>query len=331
MRTLIQRVWQGIVVVAIVATATFILVRLAPGDPFAMAFENPGLTPALRAHWRAAYGLDGSIGEQYVRWIANLLRGDLGWSVSTSQPVAQAIGSALPNTLLLMSIALVLGFAIGMVLGAVQAARHNRPADHVLGTLTLIGSALPDFWLALVVLLAGAYWWRLFPVGGATDPLMPLTASVLSVGLDRAKHLVLPVLTLVILIAATVARQQRAALLERLGADWVRTATAKGLSPMRAFRRHAWRTALGPVVSLGGLALPALVGGAVFVERVFAWPGMGRLAAGAISSRDYHLVVGCVMVGSVVVVLGSILADVLAQRLDPRTAQADADMSRSAA
>ena len=330
MRTLIQRVWQGLVVVAIVATAAFILVRLAPGDPFAMAFENPGITPALRAQWRTAYGLDGSLGEQYVRWLATLLRGDLGWSVSKSQPVAQAIGSALPNTLLLMSVALILGFAIGMLLGALQAARHNRATDHAIGTLTLIGSALPDFWLALVILLVGADWWRLFPVGGASDQLLPLSASAMTVMLDRAKHLVLPVMTLVILISAAVARQQRVALLERLGADWVRTATAKGVSPMTAFRRHAWRTALGPVISLGGLALPALVGGAVFVEHVFAWPGMGRLAASAISSRDYHLVVGCVMVGAVMVVLGSTLADVLAQRLDPRAEHPNGDMARNA-
>ncbi len=143
--------------------------------------------------------------------------------------------------------------------------------------------------------------------------------------LDRLWHLVLPTLTLVILITAPVARQQRAALLDRLRAEWVRTATAKGVAPRTVFRRHAWRTALGPVITLGGLTLPALVGGAVFVEHVFAWPGMGRLAAGAIGTRDYHLVVGCVIVGAVLVVLGSTLADLLVMRLDPRAAAQDQD------
>lgn len=331
MRALIQRVWQGIVVVAIVATATFVLVRLAPGDPFAMALENARLTPELRAQWRTAYGLDGSIGTQYVRWISALVHGDLGWSTGSNQPVAQAIARALPNTLALMTIALSLSFALGMCLGAIQAARRDRVADRAIGAVTLIGGALPDFWLALLVLLAGAYWFRWFPVGGAADPLLPLSASAGTILLDRAKHLVLPVFTLVLLIAAPVARQQRTALLERLGSEWVRTATAKGLAPGAVFRRHAWRTALGPVITLGGLALPALVGGAVFVENVFAWPGMGRLAAGAIAARDYHLVVGCVLVGATMVVIGSMLADLLAQRLDPRTDDGEMHDSRATA
>jgi peptide/nickel transport system permease protein len=319
-RSLTQRIWHSLVVVAIVATATFVLIRLAPGDPFVTAFDNARLTPALRAQWRAAYGLDGSIGTQYLRWIAALAQGDLGWSISTGQPVTRAIAAAVPHTLWLMGISLTIAFALGMTLGAVQAARHNRGMDHTIGALTLLGGSLPDFWLALVLLLTGAYWFRLFPVGGAADPLLPLAASTITVIRDRVAHLALPVLTLVILITASVARQQRAALLDRRGADWVRTATAKGVSPRRVFRRHTWRTALTPVVTLGGLALPALVGGAVFIEHVFAWPGMGQLAAGAIAARDYHLVVGCVLVGAVMVVVGSLLADVIAQQLDPRTA-----------
>ena len=325
MRALIQRILQRLVVVAIVATATFVLVRLAPGDPFAGALENTRLTPAMRAQWRSAYGLDGSIATQYVRWIGALLHGDLGWSVSTNQPVTRAILQALPYTLQLMGIALLLSFAIGMMLGAYQAARRDKFPDHAIGTLTLVGGSMPDFWLALVLMLGGAFWLRLLPAGGAADPLLPVSASGATIIIDRLRHLALPVLTLVILITAPVARQQRMALLDRLRAEWVRTAVAKGVTPRRVFRRHAWRTALGPVITLGGLALPALVGGAVFVERVFAWPGMGRLAAGAIGTRDYHLVVGCVITGAVMVVVGSTLADLLVMRLDPRAADQDAD------
>lgn len=328
MRALIQRVWHGCVVVAIVATATFVLVRLAPGDPFAAALENPHLTPALRAQWRAAYGLDGTIAHQFMRWTISLLHGDLGWSVSTGQPVSRAIAAALPHTLSLMGCALLVSFALGMSLGAWQAARHNRVSDRIIGSVTLLTASLPDFWLAIVIMLAGAYWLRLFPVSGAADPLLPLAASTATIVFDRIRHLVLPVLTLVLLIASPVARQQRAALLDRLGAEWVRTATAKGVAPRHVFRRHAWRTALSPVITLGGLALPALVGGAVFVEHVFAWPGMGQLAAGAIAARDYHLVVGCVLVGAVMVVIGSTLADLLIQRLDPRAMQDDPILAR---
>lgn len=328
MRALIRRLWQGLVVVALVATATFVLVRLAPGDPFAAALDSPRVSQALRDQWRAAYGLDGSIATQYVRWLGALLHGDLGYSVSTNQPVAHAIAQALPHTLLLMSVSLLIAFALGMSLGAWQAARRDRATDHAVNAVTLVGGALPDFWLALVVMLAGAHWLRLFPVGGAFDPLLPLAASGVTVIADRLRHLVLPVLTLVILITAPVARQQRTALLDRIGAEWVRTARAKGVSDAVAFRRHAWRTALGPVITLGGLALPALVGGAVFVEHVFAWPGMGQLAADAIASRDYHLVVGCVLVGAVMVVVGSTLADLLALRLDPRGGDDVADTAR---
>lgn len=330
MRALIQRIGQGFVVIAIVATATFVLIRLAPGDPFAGALENARVTPALRAQWRAAYGLDGNIGTQYTHWIWALLHGDLGWSVSANRPVTRTIAAALPNTLWLMGLSLLLSFGIGMSLGALQAARRDRATDHVIGAVTLFGAALPDFWLAMVVLLTGADWFRLFPAGLATDPLLPMTASFGTVLRDRLAHLVLPVLTLVILIAAPVARQQRSALLDRLGSDWMRTAMAKGVEPWTAFRRHAWRTALGPVVTLGGLALPALVGGSVFVERVFAWPGMGALAAEALATRDYHLVVGCVLVGAVLVVVGSIVADLLTQRLDPRAMQIESDMARVA-
>lgn len=324
MRTL-QRACQSLLTVLVVATATFVLVRLAPGDPFTSALENTQLTPALRAQLRATYGLDGSIGTQYLHWIGALAHGSLGWSTSMSMPVSQAIASALPATLALMGTSLGIAFALGIGIGALQARRQGSIADRLLGAGTLVGAAVPDFWLALVVLLGGAYWLRLFPVGGAADPLLPLTAGAGTVVIDRLHHLVLPAGTLVLLITAAVARQQRAALLDRLGAGWVRTATAKGVSPGTVFRRHALRNALGPVVTLAGLALPALVGGAVFVETVFAWPGMGQLASSAVATRDYHLVIGCVIVGSLMVVVGSALADVALQRLDPRTADAGAD------
>lgn len=321
MHALIQRIWHGIVVVVLVATATFVLVRLAPGDPFAAALENARLTPALREQWRAAYGLDGSIGTQFAHWIASLARGDLGFSTSTNQPVSRAIAAALPNTLLLIGTSIVIAFTLGIWLGAVQAAGRGGIVDRCIGAITLTGNAVPDFWLALVMLLAGSYWLRLFPVGGVADLLLPLGASWPVLLLDRVRHLVLPVLTMVILLAAPFARLQRTALLDRLGAEWVRTATAKGVARRTVFRRHAWRTALGPVVTMAGIALPSLFGGAVFIERVFAWPGMGRLAAEAVAARDYHLVVGCVLVGTVMVVIGSMLADQVSAWLDPRLTQ----------
>jgi peptide/nickel transport system permease protein len=319
-RTVVERAWQGVLVVLLVVTASFILIRLAPGDPFAAALDDPNLTAAMRARWRAAYGLDGSIAEQYVRWWGALVRGDFGWSTSANEPVRSAIGRALPWSLLLMGVSLIIAFGGGMLLGAWQAARAGTLGARLSNAATITVLALPDFWLASVLLLVVAYWWRLAPVGGAVDPLLPLGASWTARLLDALHHLVLPAGTLGLLLLAPVARLQRTALLDKLGSDWVRTARAKGVAPAQVFRRHAWRTALVPMVTLLGVALPALVGGAVFVERIFAWPGMGQLAASAVAARDYHLVVGCVLVGSLAVVVGAALGDLLAARLDPRNA-----------
>ena len=323
-RRLLARGAQGLVVVALVATVVFVLIRLAPGDPFAATLDDPRLDPAVRARWRAAYGLDGSLATQYVRWLAALGRGDLGWSTSRSAPVAAVLAESVPWTLLLGGTSMVLAFAIGMPLGAWQARRRGSRGDRAVSVATIVGGALPDFWFALVLLLVFAVRLRLVPIGGAVDPLLPLDASPAARLADLLRHLALPLAASPLLLLGLVARLQRTALLDRLGADWVRTAHAKGVAPAHVFRRHAWRTALGPMVTLGGLAIPGILGAGVFVEHVFAWPGFGAVAAGAIAARDPHLVVGCAMVGTVLVVLGSALADVVGARLDPRLRDADA-------
>lgn len=317
-RPLLARLAQGALVVALVASAVFVLVRLAPGDPFAAALDDPALGAEVRARWRAAYGFDGPIGAQYARWLGALAQGDLGWSTSRQAPVTRVIADALPWTLLLGTTALALAFGVGMATGAWQARHRDSPGDR---TLTAVGSAvgaMPDFWLALVLLLAFAWWWPLFPVGGARDPLMGADASTLVRAADVARHLVLPAAALALSLVAGVARLQRSAVLDQARADWVRTARAKGVAARHVWRRHVWRTALLPMVTLGGLALPGILGAAVFVEHVFAWPGLGGLAAAAIAARDYHLVTGCAIVGTVLTVTGSLLADAVAARLDPR-------------
>lgn len=317
-RAVAARLAHGLAVVALVATAVFALVRLAPGDPFAGVLDDPAVSAEVRRAWRIAYGVEGPIGTQFTHWLATLARGDLGWSVSRHAPVTRAIADALPFTLVLSGSAMVLAFALGMPLGAWQARRRATSGDRVATVLTTITTALPDFWFALVMLLALAFGVRLFPVGGASDALLPPDAAPLRRAADLLWHLALPLATLTALLVGPVARLQRTAVLEELDRDWVRTARAKGVTGTRVFRRHAWRTALGPMVTLGGLALPATLGAGVFVEHVFAWPGFGALAAGAIASRDYHLVTGCTMVGTMLVVLGGWLADALGAWLDPR-------------
>lgn len=317
-RFLIRRLAQSVAVVFLVTTATFVLIHLAPGDPFESALANPKLGEAVRAKWRAVYGFDRPIAEQYLRYLGAVARGDLGFSFSTNRPVVEALRSALPNTLLLMGAALLGSFAAGIAIGVVQAVKRGGLVDRMLGLVALVFYSLPDFWLAVLVLLSFAYWFPLLPAGGAFDMVLYPYMSGAERVADRAKHLLLPALTLSLLLAASIARHQRAAMLEVLDDDFVRTARAKGATESRVVMHHALRNALLPVITLFGLYFPALLGGAVLVERVFSWPGMGQLTLNALALRDYPLVVASTIVASTMVVLGALIADLLAAAADPR-------------
>jgi len=317
-RFLARRLGHGIVVVFVAATVAFVLVHLAPGDPFSSILGSERLSPETLAAWRTAYGLDRPLAEQYLRFLAQAARGNLGPSVSAGRPAADVLGDALPYTLMLMGTALVLSFAGGIVLGAWQASRHGTATDRVLSTVSLIVASLPEFWLGLMLILVLAYRLPIFPSGGAIDVGMHDYLTPLGRLGDRLRHLTLPALTLGLLGTASIARYQRTAVLEVLPLDFVRTARAKGLSERLVLWRHALRNALVPTIVLLGLSLPTLFGGAVFVEQVFAWPGMGNVAASAFAARDYQIVVGATILGAVLVVIGSIIADVLHAAVDPR-------------
>ena len=316
--TIVSRLVQATVVVAVVATIVFVLIHLAPGDPFASAMDNPAVTEAIRARWRAMYGLDRPILEQYVRYLSNVARGDLGWSFSMHRPVIDVLRDALPNTLVLAGTALVLGFAGGIATAVVQAMRSGTRTDRALGAVSMFFYAMPDFWLALMMMLIFAYWFPVFPVAGSVDPVMHEYMTPLAAGMDRLKHLVLPAITLALLSGAAVARYQRAELLRVLPEDFVRTARAKGVSEHRIMLVHVLRNALIPTISLLGLSLPVLFTGAVFVERVFAWPGMGWVILNAVATRDYPLVTAGVIVAAATVTVGSLAADLLYAVADPR-------------
>jgi peptide/nickel transport system permease protein len=318
LRYIARRLAQAAVIVAIVAAITFTLIHLAPGDPFSAVMDNPNVSERVRETLRAQYGLDRPLSEQFVKYIGSLAHGELGWSFSHERPVAEVLATALPNTLLLMGVALVGSFALGMLVALVQVARRGSLTDKTLSGVSLFFFSMPDFWLALLALLAFTYWIPIFPVGGAIDPVMHEYMGWAGRVLDRLKHLALPALTLTLLAAASVARYQRAALLDVLPADYIRTARLKGLSERQILRRHALRNALLPIITLVGLSFPALLTGAFFIEKIFAFPGMGLAVVGAIGTRDYPLVVGGVIIGSIMVTLGSLLADLLYAWADPR-------------
>jgi peptide/nickel transport system permease protein len=318
LRYLAQRLAQAAVIVAIVAAITFALIHLAPGDPFSAVLDNPNVSEAVRQTLRAQYGLDRPLPEQFVRYVNLLAHGQLGWSFSHERPVLEVLGSALPNTLLLMGVALVGSFTLGIVIALIQVARRGSIVDHTFSGISLFFFSMPDFWLAILALLTFTYWVPVFPVGGAIDPVMHEYMGLGGRFVDRLWHLALPALTLTLLASAAVARYQRAALLDVLPADYIRTARLKGLTEREILRRHALRNALLPIISLVGLSFPALLTGAFFVEKIFAWPGMGYAVVSAIGTRDYPLVVGGVIIGSIMVTLGSLLSDLLYAWADPR-------------
>jgi peptide/nickel transport system permease protein len=317
---LARRLLHGIIVVALVATVVFLLIHTAPGDPFSGAIEDPRITEAVREAWRHAYGLDRPISEQYARYVMSVFRGELGFSISKQRPVVAVLRDALPNTLLLMAIGLVSGFLLGIEVAIAQVRKLGKKTDKILGGISIAFFSIPDFWLALLIFVGLGYWLpgRIFPLGGAVDVVNYDNFGFWARAWDRITHLILPSLTLALLYFPVFARHQRAALIDTLPSDYMVTARAKGVSESALIRKHALRNALLPVVTLLGIAFPALLTGAVFVEKVFSWPGMGLRIVDSIGSRDYPLLTACVIFGSAFVVAGSILADALHLWLDPR-------------
>jgi peptide/nickel transport system permease protein len=319
-RYLLGRLAQLAVVVFLVATIAFFLIHLAPGDPFSQAVSNPYVTEAVRAHWREAYGLDKPLPEQFVRYVTSVARGDLGWSFSKQRPVADVLRDTLPNTLLLMGIALFASFGVGIGLAVAQVLKPGSIIDRVIGGVSLFLFSMPEFLLALILLVLFTYKFPILhlPIGDMTDPVRHSSLGPAGRLADVARHTILPATTLTLLFSAVVARYQRAALLDVLPSDFVKTARAKGLPERVVVRHHALRNALLPTISLFGLAFPMLLTGAVFVEKVFSWPGMGLIIVSSIDTRDYPLLISGVIIGSILVALGSLAADLLYLAADPR-------------
>jgi peptide/nickel transport system permease protein len=296
----------------------FVLMRAAPGDPLSRLSEDRPLSPREVAVLRTRYGLDQPIGRQFVSFLGGLARGDLGTSIEYARPVTTLLAERLPATILLGGSALLLNFTLGLWLGVRQAVRRGKREDRWLTTASLAGYAMPSFWLGLVLAWLVGIKWRLLPAAGMQDPLLSPDASLPMRAVDIARHLVLPALTLSIVSIAATMRYQRTAMLEVLGLPYIITARAKGLTEREVTWRHAWRNALFPVITLFGIWLPILVSGSVFVESVFAWPGLGSLAAAAVGGRDYPLLMGASLLVAALVVGGAFLTDVAYAVLDPR-------------
>jgi peptide/nickel transport system permease protein len=306
-----------------IATLIFLILNIAPGDP-ASYLISPGMSQEVVERIRVDFGLDQPLHVRYLQWMAAVLTGDLGHSFSHGMPVAGVLLAALPPTLALSGIALALAFAAGVFLGVTQAVRQHSALDSTLTVLALFFYSMPSFWLALMLMLVFSYMaasvWQLpfwLPASGMVGPSHDSLSMMGRLG-DRVAHLVLPVTTLTLVLTAGIARFVRGSMLEVIRQDFVRTARAKGLPEGSVIWRHALRNGLVPVVTLVGLYLPILFSGTVFIEEVFAWPGMGRAIVGAIQARDYPLVMGGALMFSALVVVGNLLADLLYAAVDPR-------------
>lgn len=320
MRRLSLRVVDALVLLWLVTTLTFALVHLAPGDPATLLIA-PTATADEAAQLRARLGLDAPLPVQYGRWIGALLQGDLGTSLVRSMPVARVIREALPISLFLGGVSLVLSFLGGIALGWWQALRARTAGDRVGSVIATALFAAPGFWLALALVAlftSGAVWlglpaWMRLPAFGMQSP----DAAGDPTWADRWRHAILPLLVLTVPGAAGVARYARETLRDARDTPAVQAAHARGLSRSRVERRYILRTALTPLVVLFGLTLPGIVAGSVFVEQVFAWPGLGRALLSAIAGRDYPVVMGLTLVYGAAVIGANLLADLALWWLDP--------------
>lgn len=308
-RYVLRRLLLMIPVALLVTVIVFVLIRASPGDPV-LVYAGEEKDPVALDALRHEYGLDQPVPVQYGSWLAHAVRGDLGRSLRTRQPVTEAIAERVPATLTLGLTALVLSISLALAVGTLSALRRNSPLDLVATGFTIAGVSLPNFFLGLVLILLFALVFRLLPPGGYV--------AILNDPLDALRHLILPAITLATASTAVNLRQVRSSLIDVLGEDYIRTARSKGLSQAAIVLRHALKNAFIPVVTIFGLQIGAILEGAIITESVFSWPGVGRLAVDSIAGRDYPVVQAIVLLSALSFMASTLIVDVLYAWLDPR-------------
>lgn len=306
---LLNRAWQSLLTLVLATVVVFLGVRALPGDP-ALALAGEDRSPETLAAIRSQYGLDQSIPVQFGHFISNIVRGDLGTSIRTGTPVSAMMRTALPVTIQLAVMAIVLATVVGVGAGVVAAAKRGRPAEWIANGLALIGLSVPHFWLGLVAILYLSVATGLFPASGFVP--------ILEDPVQNLHHIILPALILGTGLAAVIMRQTRSATLDALSADYVRTAKAKGLRPWAVTGRHALRNSLIVVVTIAGLQLGELISGAVVTEQIFGLPGFGKMTLDAVFQRDYPVIQAVVLVTATAYIVINFLVDLLYSLIDPR-------------
>ena len=307
---LVRRALSLLPILFLMSLIVFTLIRLVPCDPIDVMYGSEGMDEVRRAALRRDLGLDDSIIVQYVKWLGRAVTGDLGRSYKAQMPVIELIAQRFPATLFLSAAALVFSLILAIPLGVLAAIKRNTWADFAAMGFAIFGISIPNFWAGIMLALIFAVYLRWLPSIGYISPLTDFGKSL--------QHLILPAITLGWSLAGTTSRLTRSSMLEELGKDYVRTARGKGLAEQGVLLGHALRNALIPTVTMIGLQLGFLIGGAVVVETVFAWPGIGLLVVDSIFGRDYPVVQGIVLVIAVLVVVVNLTVDLIYTILDPR-------------
>ena len=308
-RFLTSRVLSLAFVLWLVTIIAFVMIRLAPGDPSAVMLGSDA-SPKAVAEFRAAYGLDRPLPVQYLAWLGHVVRGDLGTSIYLGRPVTTAILERLPISLTLTLSAFAIAVVLGITLGLIAAYWHDTWIDRVVSVVAALGLSMPSFWLGICLIYLFAVRWPVMPSGGFVEPWIDPGKSF--------RHLLLPAFALGYLQSGLIARMTRASMLEALRGDFVRVARSKGVGEFRVVVKHAFRNALIPVLTVTGITLAVMFGGAVVIETVFTLPGVGRLLVNAVVRRDYPVVQGTLLVVAAWYVVVNIAVDVLYTVSDPR-------------
>jgi peptide/nickel transport system permease protein len=319
-RYVFARLLQAIPLLLGIVTITFFIMRLAPGDPLAAMQERLAIhnvDPATIEAMRDNYGLNDPLGVQYLNWLGDLARGDLGTSIRYGRPVSALIAEALPFTLQLTVLALFFDALIGIPLGVMSAVRRGSGLDRGVTLAALVVYAVPGFWLGLMLILVFSVGLGWLPTSQAMSFDYEQMSFFARLG-DRLWHLVLPVFVLGVASAAGTARYVRNRLLDTLGEDFILAGRARGLSERTVIYGHALKNALLPLITIYGMSLPFLIGGAAIIETLFAWPGMGRLAVEAVTGQDYPVIMAVTMIAAGLTVIGNLLADIAYGIVDPR-------------
>lgn len=319
LHVVIRRLLYAVALILAVLVLNFLLIQLAPGDPAqVIAGEMGGASAEVIAAIRQQYGLDKPLLTQLGLYLGRALQGDLGMSYFYNRPVVDLILARMGPTLLLVATALAFALIVGTRLGMLASRNPRGIASAVVTVLSMVGYSAPVFWTGLMLVILFGATFPIFPIAGMIDVVKQ--GGPLMRALDIAHHLVLPALTLGLVYLAQYSRLTRASMLEVLGADYIRTARAKGVSERQVYGRHAFRNALLPVVTVAGMQFGTIISGAVLVETVFSWPGLGTLAFQSILARDYPTVLGILFFSTLIVIIANLLTDFVSRLLDPRLA-----------